>query len=573
MPSGSKTKSKANKPPAPPSGSSSQSLSDEAVLEFVSDRYKRLSTFYAILSKYDNRIIKFKFNKAQQHFEENRTNRNIILKSRQHGFTTYEAIDILDSLLFTPNYNALIISYDKESMEEIFDNKVMFAWNLFPLKSYYEINTERSNKLKVGFKDNPDQTTSKSFSSVMVRQSGRGGTFDRIHISEFGRICKNSPSKAKEIVTGAFPTVPIRTGRIDIESTAEEDEGEFYEMFWKSWRRQLQGIPKKLTEFQAFFYNWQWDVKEINSLTPDPNIPQEFIVYQTNHNAKALLNPTILQPITDLQLTYWYYKWLELGSDWRKLFQEYPTTPEEAFVSKDSKFFDISTITPLESHIRTPIIQNNWNFFREYVPGHRYVMGVDVAEGVGKDSSAIIILDVSTPLPFVVATYTSDEIDPAALALEIRTGALLYGLPIVGIERNNHGHTTIAALLTLIPEECIFKMHKGEITEEGPEEDSKYGWQSNRATKPKMLYDLRSIVTDQAIVIPSAALLAEMKSYPKKDIVRTLRKEDDTKHWDMVIALGIALQMRLFLAEYGGSGPVKVTNSRTTTTHSIFDGV
>lgn len=571
MPSGARTKSK-TPTTQPPKKSGPQPLTPEQVKELISDRNRRLATLYNLTNK-KGQITKFRMNKVQQHLDKHHTNRNIILKSRQHGVTTYEAIDMLDEMLFHPGWQGLIISYDKESMEEIFDNKIMYTWNSFPLRPWYEINTERSNKLKVGFKDNPDQITSKSFSSLMVRQSGRGGTFNRIHISEFGTIAANSPSKAKKIITGAFPTVPIATGRIDIESTAEGDEGEFHDMFWKAWNRQLQGIEKKLTEFQAFFFNWQWDELEINSIqTPEPNLPLEFKKYQADHNAKCLLNP-MLQPITDIQITYWYYKYLELGEDWKKLFQEYPTTPEEAFVSSKTKFFDFMKLQSLERHAQKPYqVINRWNYFRPYIAGHRYVIGVDVAEGIGKDSSAIVVLDVSTPLPMLVATFEDDEIAPDTLAYEIRSIALQYGMPIVGIERNNHGLTTITTLLKLYPENLIYKMHSGEDTDEGLEETSKYGWHSNKATKPKMLYDLRTVTNLEAIIIPSLAVLSELKTYSKSDVSKTTRKDDGTKHWDLVMALGIAFQMRTALEEYS-SGPIRVTNQNAQTSNNIHNGV
>ena len=38
-------------------------------------------------------------------------------------------------------------------------------------------------------------------------KSARSGTLQRLHVSEFGKICAQYPKKAREIVTGAFPAV------------------------------------------------------------------------------------------------------------------------------------------------------------------------------------------------------------------------------------------------------------------------------------------------------------------------------------------------------------------------------
>ena len=57
-------------------------------------------------------------------------------------------------------------------------------------------------------------------SSIRVSTSYRGGTLQRLHVSEFGKICRQFPHKAKEIVTGAFEAVGIGN-QITLESTAE----------------------------------------------------------------------------------------------------------------------------------------------------------------------------------------------------------------------------------------------------------------------------------------------------------------------------------------------------------------
>jgi hypothetical protein len=47
-------------------------------------------------------------------------------------------------------------------------------------------------------------------------------------ISEYGKICAQSPGKAKEVRTGSLPAVPT-TGICVIESTAEGRGGDFFD--------------------------------------------------------------------------------------------------------------------------------------------------------------------------------------------------------------------------------------------------------------------------------------------------------------------------------------------------------
>ena len=55
------------------------------------DKNWRLRHLYTIKDRNQNKI-QFKPNRAQQHFNANKHTRNIILKSRRLGFTTFKAI-------------------------------------------------------------------------------------------------------------------------------------------------------------------------------------------------------------------------------------------------------------------------------------------------------------------------------------------------------------------------------------------------------------------------------------------------------------------------------------------------
>src|SRR3990167_310772 len=203
--------------------------------ERLSSKDWRLTHFYKIRDKKKN-LITFKRNKAQSHFNEHKHTRNIILKSRQLGFTTDEAIDMLDDCLFNRNTDCLIIAQDLDVAKDIFDNKVKLAWDNFVLKNEYASDLNSARRIKLNFGDG-------NYSSITVDSSGRAGTYHRLHITEFAKLCKAFPDRAKEVLDGSIPAVPT-DGRVDIESTAEESTGLFYEMFWEAWQR---GEPKHQT--------------------------------------------------------------------------------------------------------------------------------------------------------------------------------------------------------------------------------------------------------------------------------------------------------------------------------------
>lgn len=254
-------------------------------------------------------MVKFNRNRAQTHFNENKWSRNIILKSRQLGFTTEECVDAIDDALFTRNTECLLIAHNLDDARKIFSGKIDLAWKNLPkeLKELYKLDANSAQTLKFEFGDG-------TYSSIAVDTSGRSGTYNRVHITEFADLCKKYPNKVTDILEGTIPAVPTG-GRVDIESTSQGASGEFYDMFMEAYNR---GEPKHAVEYKAHFYNWMWD-EEIDTLTPILDLPKEFTDYQKLHK------------LSEKEITYYYLKWLSLNRNWNSLRKEYPTTPEEAF--------------------------------------------------------------------------------------------------------------------------------------------------------------------------------------------------------------------------------------------------
>lgn len=225
------------------------------------------------------------------------------------GFTTDECIDSLDDALFTRNTECLLIAHNLDDAKKIFSGKVDLAWKNLPkeLQTLYKLDANTAQTLKFEFGDG-------TYSSIAVDSSGRSGTYNRVHITEFADLCKKFPNKVKDILEGTIPAVPT-WGRVDIESTSQGASGEFYDMFMQAWER---GQPFYPVEYKAHFYNWTWD-EEIETILPINGVPKEFRDYQAYHK------------LNDQQISYYYLKWLSLNKDWNSLHKEYPTTPEEAF--------------------------------------------------------------------------------------------------------------------------------------------------------------------------------------------------------------------------------------------------
>jgi hypothetical protein len=299
----------------------------------LKDKGWRVDHLYQIRDK-EGKLVRFARNRVQKHFSEHKWHRNLILKSRQLGFTTFEAIDSLDDVLFTPNMDALLIAHNLEAGESIFSKKIVFAWEKLPIeiRSLYGVDAKTSKTLKFDF-------GRKGFSSLAVDTSGRSGTYQRVHITELADISKKYPKKVPDIIEGTIPAIPTY-GRLDIESTSQGASGEFYEMFMDAWER---GEPTQPQEYKAHFYNWTWDDAEMALI----NEPIPFSQMEQGDKFEEYARRYDLNPI---QITYYYQRWLSVNKKWNALKREYPTTPQEAFEAVSEGTFYGETLGVMEQN-------------------------------------------------------------------------------------------------------------------------------------------------------------------------------------------------------------------------------
>lgn len=199
-----------------------------------------------------------------------------------------------------------------------------------------------------------------------------------------------------------------------------------------------------------------------------------------------------------------------------------------------------------KQEVKTPVKEiAGFKIFHEFDPSHRYGAGVDVAGGVGLDSSATVFIDFSTLPSRVVGTFHNNTIKPTTLGDEIEREANIFGRPIVAVE-NNKFDSAIERLRTLKYDNLYFQEMKP--TRVGiPPKVRTLGWNTNSDTKPKMLFALKKAVEDGHLELSDADLIAELRSYTRDDL---MDKDDDvrltTRHFDLLIACAIAYWMKDF---------------------------
>jgi hypothetical protein len=307
-------------------------LSAEELAANLENPVWRIGALYKIIIKGDDDdeeeglVVQFRPNRAQRRLMARLHHRNIILKARQLGFTTLIAILWLDTALFSKSpIRCGIIAQDKEAAENIFRDKVKFAYNHLPESLRMAMPLATENKTELVFDHNG--------ASIRVATSMRSGTIHRLHVSEFGKICAKYPDKAREVVTGSIPAVP-KSGILVIESTAEGRDGEFYKMTKRAQAQAEQRVELSPKDYRFHFFAW-WQAPEY-CLDPDSvAISSVYLRYFSDVEGK------IGRELSDEQRA-WYVATCEsdFGGDQSLMWQEYPSFPDEAFqVSTDGCYY------------------------------------------------------------------------------------------------------------------------------------------------------------------------------------------------------------------------------------------
>ena len=258
----------------------------------------------------------------------------------------------------------------------------------------------------------------------------------------------------------------------------------------------------------------------------------------------------------------WYEQKKRSMLPWQ-LAQEYPSTPEEAFLRSGNPIFDADLLATHETYeptrgtlidLQPTADKRLWDFrparvdtvggplavWRRPEIGKAYVMGVDTAEGLEHgDASSAHVLEV--PSGRLVAHWHG-RIPADELAAEMANLGWWYNTALIGVERNNHGGTTISELRHLqYPK--LFRRRNLNTTKSGPLHE--YGWETNRATKPVLIDALGKALKLHEIEVCCEHTIAELRTYVREASGSSV-KMHGSPHDDRVMSLGIANTMMEF---------------------------
>lgn len=286
----------------------------DALKRCLADPAWRIRNLYRVTDK-DGREVPFRPWPEQQKLLDRLWFRNLILKARQRGFSTLIQLVMLDTCLFNANTHAAVIAQDRDTADTIFRTKIRFAYDRLP---------DTIRAMVPLAKDAADELIMANGSTLKVATSARGGTLQWLHVSEFGKICAKYPDKAREIVSGALPAVD-QNGIVCIESTAEGQDGAFYEMTQRAQQLRDLGQPLAKLDYRFHFASW-WDADEYEI---DPGT---VVVGPADHAYFDRLEDSLGIAIGPRKRA-WYVAMRDstFSGDRETMWREYPSTPEEAF--------------------------------------------------------------------------------------------------------------------------------------------------------------------------------------------------------------------------------------------------
>lgn len=431
--------------------------------------------------------------------------REDILKARREGFSSLVlALFAVDDLMSENPTETMVISYRDDATQTFRRRYRVYITSYGAKKLGYTVDQIQVSPGLL------DQVAKQMFSvdstefelkhnkahfycgTASARVGGRGGVLQKLLFSEAAFYPDKKELRAKEIIEGTLRQVDIESGWVFIESTANGDVNHYAKM----WQDAVSGESR----FKPRFYGWR-----------EMYTDEQFEIIKSEFTDKRMIP------------------------------QEYPETPEEAFLSSGNKFFDPTISVNLKTE--APKLElNNWKYFRDFEPGHRFAAGGDVSEGVGRHNSTIVVLDLDALVDAgdrkvkkckVAAIYANNRIKPDMLAYEFQSAGNRYGSCMVAPERNNHGWATLTKL-----KDIYWNIYK--------DEKDQLGFLTNLATKPRMMHDLQTAMHQDLIDVSDEALKREIISYTAEDLNNNnTDEEDETQgHFDRVIALAIAWQMR-----------------------------
>lgn len=441
----------------------------------------------------DKKEVPFILNPPQVHFLQNATDRGVILKARKMGFSSVLLAIGVIKFLFGENERIVSMSFDQSASTKQLERAKHF------IKSY-----ERINKIQMNLKYNSknemvwegDTEDGSHFQNALRIGTAKSNSFGRGDDITFLHLTEVSSADNLEYLLAGVGEALVRNSMLTMETTANG-----YNEFKTFWDEAVSGSRG----YKAFFYEPSWEYDE----------------------------------------TYLNQKKKELG---RLYDQEYPSTPELAFIATGDNFFDKLAMQEYLKRVKDQKIQEGtWRRHRKYQRGEFILCFADTAAGGGDFCAAQFLSKTHLDVPVVyhsktIATEMTPLIHTELERIYDETGIQ----PVVAYERNNGGVFELDRLVALnrAQKYKVYRLKRNVGNKPTTNESPKYGYDTNSATRPAMLAMLKEAIDGELINIYDRPTVNEMFSFVE---VRTASgwkaQAEVSAHDDLIMSLAGVWQM------------------------------
>jgi len=465
--------------------------------------------------------------------------RTLDLKSRQVGKSTEKAMKVYGDAKFHGRSGA-VIAHDLKSAEYLFE-KFDRCWKNDGLEQP-KLRTSNVRQMRfAGRQGRVEVCTAQSPDALRSR------TLQDIWGSEVAFWGEEGPKLHKAVMK----FVGRRPGTcVEYETTAQGEDPLFHPM----WQNAEQYCKLKFTEDVTAPFGFRierviTDNDKWNQFHPmfTSVLVDEKASLKLEEGEEVHILKTIDEEeewlLADQGASFEFLKWRRLtivhecNGDLNDFHQEYPVTAEQAFVATGRPRFNYDPLNRM--HIepglrgflqRTSKYSGDLKFvedskadlvlFRPPEPGHRYVMGVDPAEGIPSenpncphcsgeaDEASMQVYDIDTPKLEQVALYCGpfneeELIEPMVALAEFFNMAYIVPERVAG-----HGEHLCFSLERKYPIERVFKGKKG------------MGLDVHTGNRTGLVDDVASVLKEEMLDLHSERTIHQLKMV-KKIIVRS----------------------------------------------------
>ena len=498
---------------------------------------------YIKIRNKEGNIVSFKLNNPQQKLydiikiqkQKRKPVRVIILKARQMGFSTLTESILFKETVTKFNRRTGIITHLSTATTNLFNmSKLM----LDCLPEDMKPSVKKSNAQELIF-DNDSGTGLKSKIKCMTAGTsgvGRSDTFDNLHLSELAFW----QGDVKATLTGLFQAVPnLPDTMIIIESTANG-----FETFRELWEQAVNGE----SDFIPLFVAWHE--------MPEYSMPYSgFKLTAEEEKLKNTYNLTNDQ----LEWRRWCIR-NNCQNNIDQFKQEYPSCPEEAFLSTGSCIFDKDAVINRLRYVPKPIKQGYFVYNEEKASHNimtdikwvndkdgciklyklpnmpaftKYCIGGDTAGDTQGDEFSADVIDAKSLEQVATLTMQTDE---GLFARQMYCLGMYYGWALMAIETD----------FSTYPQKKLEELgypsfYVREVVDRYDKSVTKqFGFNTNKKTKPLILANLVDYVREHTDIFNNEKTLRQMLTFVKKD--GGIQEAEEGYHDDKVMSIAIALQ-------------------------------